>query len=69
LNRNEDFENEIQRVLKPQGVFLISDLRRSWLGMLSRNLRAAYTPEEVRDLLDQSELGSKGLSSLAEHTF
>jgi ubiquinone/menaquinone biosynthesis C-methylase UbiE len=48
--------NEIQRVLKPQGAFLISDLRRSWLGTLSRNLRAAYTPEEVRDLLNQSEL-------------
>jgi ubiquinone/menaquinone biosynthesis C-methylase UbiE len=48
--------NEIQRVLKPQGAFLISDLRRSWLGMLSRDLRAAYTPDEVRDLMGQSEL-------------
>ena len=48
--------NEIQRVLKPQGAFLISDLRRSWLGMLSRDLRAAYTPDEVRDLVGQSEL-------------
>jgi len=48
--------DEIQRVLKPQGAFLISDLRRSWLGMLSRNLRAAYIPDEVRDLLGQSEL-------------
>jgi ubiquinone/menaquinone biosynthesis C-methylase UbiE len=48
--------NEIQRVLKPQGPFLISDLRRSWLGMLSRNLRAAHTPDEVRELLGQSEL-------------
>jgi ubiquinone/menaquinone biosynthesis C-methylase UbiE len=48
--------NEIQRVLKPQGAFLISDLRRSWLGVLSKDFRASYSPEEVKDLLGQSNL-------------
>jgi len=48
--------NEIQRVLKPQGAFLISDLRRSWLGISSKDIRASYSPEEVKDLLSQSQL-------------
>jgi ubiquinone/menaquinone biosynthesis C-methylase UbiE len=48
--------NEIQRVLKPKGRFFISDLRRSSLGVLSRHIRAAYSPKEVKDLLSQSKL-------------
>jgi ubiquinone/menaquinone biosynthesis C-methylase UbiE len=53
--------DEIQRVLKPQGTFLISDLRRSWLGILSKDLRASYSPEEVKDLLNQSKLQNWGV--------
>lgn len=48
--------NEIHRVLKPQGRFLISDFRRSWLGILSVHIRASYTSGEVRDLLSRSKL-------------
>ena len=48
--------DEIQRVLKPKGVFFVSDLRRSWLGILSKHLRASYSPGEVKDLLGQSKL-------------
>lgn len=48
--------NEIQRVLKPGGRFLVSDFRRSWLGILTEHVRSAYSAEEVRDLLRQSEL-------------
>jgi ubiquinone/menaquinone biosynthesis C-methylase UbiE len=48
--------NEIHRVLKPQGRFLISDFRRSWLGILSGHVRASYTSREVRDLLSRSKL-------------
>ena len=48
--------DEIQRVLKPQCALLISDLRRSWLGVLSRDFRASYSPQEVKDLLSQSRL-------------
>jgi ubiquinone/menaquinone biosynthesis C-methylase UbiE len=48
--------NEIQRVLKPGGRFLISDFRRSWLGILTEHIRAAYSAKEARDLLRQSEL-------------
>jgi ubiquinone/menaquinone biosynthesis C-methylase UbiE len=48
--------NEIHRVLKPQAGFLISDLRRSWLGVLTEHIRASYTRQEVQDLLNQSRL-------------
>lgn len=48
--------NEIQRVLKPEGRFFISDFRRSWLGIFSEHFRASYSPKEVRELLRQSNL-------------
>ena len=56
INNPTRMFNEIRRVLKPEGAFFISDLRRSWLGILSRDFRASYSPKEVRDLLSQSKL-------------
>jgi ubiquinone/menaquinone biosynthesis C-methylase UbiE len=65
--------NEIHRVLKPRGRYLISDLRRDmnpimkWLmwvftkpkeirpGLVS-SINASYTPEEIREMLDESDL-------------
>lgn len=48
--------DETQRVLKPEGRFFLSDLRRSWLGVFSRHIRAAYSPKKAKDLLNQSKL-------------
>ena len=48
--------NEVQRVLTSPGMFCISDLRRSWLGIFTDHVRASYSPEEVKDLLRQSKL-------------
>jgi len=48
--------NEIYRVLKSKGRFFLSDFRRSWLGLFSKHIRAAYSPQEVKDLLSQSKL-------------
>jgi ubiquinone/menaquinone biosynthesis C-methylase UbiE len=48
--------NEIQRVLTSEGRFFLSDFRRSWLGVLSRHIRAAYSPKEVKALLSRSTL-------------
>lgn len=48
--------DEMQRILKPTGKFLISDLRRSWLGILTPHIRASYSPQEVENLLSQSKL-------------
>jgi ubiquinone/menaquinone biosynthesis C-methylase UbiE len=52
----QEMFNEIHRVLKPQGRFLIRDLRRSWLGVITEHIRASCSPKEVRDLLSQSML-------------
>jgi ubiquinone/menaquinone biosynthesis C-methylase UbiE len=48
--------NEIQRVLKPDGRFLVSDSRRSWSGILTRQVRSAYSAKETGDFLGQPEL-------------
>ncbi|MBU7026649.1 MAG: class I SAM-dependent methyltransferase [Theionarchaea archaeon] len=48
--------NEIQRMLKFDGKFFISDFKRSWLAIFSKHFRASYTPDEIRELLRQSEL-------------
>jgi ubiquinone/menaquinone biosynthesis C-methylase UbiE len=48
--------DEIHRVLKPQGKFIISDFRRSWLGLFTEHFRASYLPEEVKELLSRSRL-------------
>lgn len=48
--------NEIQRILKPEGRFLISDFRRSWLGIFSEHIRASYSSKEMRDILSRSNL-------------
>jgi len=48
--------DEVHRVLKPEGRFIISDHRRSWLGIFSAHIRASYTPDEVKELLRRSKL-------------
>jgi len=48
--------DEVQRVLSPTGRFIISDFRRSWWGVVTQHIRAAYTPQELEDLLGQSTL-------------
>lgn len=48
--------NEVQRVLKGEGRFFISDFRRSFLGVFTPHVKASYSPKEVKDLLNQSEL-------------
>jgi ubiquinone/menaquinone biosynthesis C-methylase UbiE len=56
INNPISMFDEIQRVLNPEGKFLISDFRRSWLGIFVRHFRASYTPCEVRELLTKSKL-------------
>lgn len=50
--------NEIERVLSPAGRLLLSDIKRSWLGLFMPMLKTAYTPEEAKELLKQSRLRS-----------
>lgn len=48
--------DEVERVLAPGGLFLLSDIRRSRLGHIMPILKSACPPSEVRSFLDKSDL-------------
>jgi SAM-dependent methyltransferase len=48
--------NEIERVAKPGGIILITDLRRIWLGCMVKKLRTAFTLEEATAIIKKSNL-------------
>jgi ubiquinone/menaquinone biosynthesis C-methylase UbiE len=48
--------NEIERVISPAGRLLLSDIKRSWVGMLMPMLKTAYTLKEAQELLARSRL-------------
>jgi ubiquinone/menaquinone biosynthesis C-methylase UbiE len=48
--------NEIERILVSGGHLFIADLRRSWLGLLEEEIKAAMTIREARKLFSQSDL-------------
>lgn len=56
--------NEIERVARPEGKIMITDLRRIWLGVVVKKLQTAFTWEEAREIIRKSDLragiGSKG---------
>lgn len=55
--------NEIERILAPDGYLFIADLRRSWLGLIEREIRSALTLTEARELFKRSRLRAGVLSS------
>lgn len=57
--------NELERVLMPGGFLFIADLRRSALGFIEKEIRAALTLEEAKHLLSQSKLRAGKFSSNA----
>lgn len=46
--------NEIERVTKPEGYILITDLRRGFLAYFIRKFRTAYTSFEAKQVIEQS---------------
>lgn len=57
--------DEIERVLKPEGFLFIADLRRSVLGFIEKEIRAALTLDEAKHLLSPSKLRAGKFSSNA----
>jgi ubiquinone/menaquinone biosynthesis C-methylase UbiE len=55
--------NEIERVLTPTGHLFIVDLRRSWLGLVEKEMRSALTLPEARALFSRSQLRDGVFSS------
>lgn len=54
--------NEIERVLSPEGFLFIADLRRSWLGLIEKEIKSALTLGEAKELFRGSNL-RKGVFS------
>lgn len=54
--------NEIERVTKPEGIILITDLRRGFLAYFIKKFRTAYTLEEASDVIKKSKI-RRGKSS------
>jgi ubiquinone/menaquinone biosynthesis C-methylase UbiE len=48
--------NEVERMLKPDGILLLADIRRSWVGYFMHPFRSAFTIDEAKE-----ELGKTGL--------
>ena len=48
--------NEIERVLKPDGSLFIVDLRRSWAGLIEKEVKSSLTLEEAKELFGRSKL-------------
>jgi ubiquinone/menaquinone biosynthesis C-methylase UbiE len=55
--------DEMERVLAPDGVLLMADIRRSWDGLLDRVFKSALTVEEARALVLRSNLREGAFSS------
>jgi ubiquinone/menaquinone biosynthesis C-methylase UbiE len=55
--------NEIERVLVPEGFLFMADLRRSWLGLLEKEIKSALTVDEAKALLSQAKVRKGVLSS------
>ncbi|GBC61499.1 class I SAM-dependent methyltransferase [Desulfonema ishimotonii] len=48
--------NEIERVTKPEGKIMITDLRRIWMGIFAKKLRTAFTLDEAMAVIRKSAL-------------
>jgi len=55
--------DEIERILVPEGLLFIVDLRRSWLALFEKEIRAALTLQEAKTLFAQSKLRVGSFSS------
>ena len=50
--------DEIERVLVPNGVLTISDIKRTWLGTIFSIFKTGYSTSEVEEILRRSKLRS-----------
>ena len=55
--------DEIERVLVPDGLLFVADLRRSWAGLIEKEIKSALTLEEAEYLFSQSKLREGVFSS------
>jgi len=65
--------NECERVLAPDGVLVLRNIRRCWLGRLDSVFKTSYTPAEVEGFVARSALRPcrvrSGLATLVVETY
>ena len=55
--------NEIERVTKPEGIILMTDLRRGILAYIIKKFRTAYTLDEASEIIKASKIRKGKLST------
>jgi ubiquinone/menaquinone biosynthesis C-methylase UbiE len=63
INNPVKMLNEIARVLQFNGLFFITDLRRSILGLFEKEINSAFTGKETKKILARSNLPKGTFSS------
>ena len=48
--------NEVERILKPDGLAVLANIKRSWFGYIMPILKTTYTVSEMEELLKRSKL-------------
>lgn len=48
--------NETERVAKPDGKIMITDLNRNWLSLVMKKFRTAFTLDEALEIINKSKL-------------
>lgn len=48
--------NEIERVLSPTGLFFIADIKKSFLGIIEKEVRSALTDVQLERIVNKSKL-------------
>ncbi|MCD4793051.1 MAG: class I SAM-dependent methyltransferase [Bacteroidales bacterium] len=48
--------NEIERITKPDGIIMITDLRKCWLKYLMKKFNVSYTIQEAEKIIAQSNI-------------
>jgi 2-polyprenyl-3-methyl-5-hydroxy-6-metoxy-1,4-benzoquinol methylase len=56
--------DEMERMLAPDGVLFMADIRRSWVGLLDKVFKSALTVEEACALVLRSDLREGAFSSV-----
>jgi len=54
--------NEIERITKPGGIIMITDLRKCWLKYLMKKFNVSYTIQEAEKIIAQSNIRQSKLT-------
>jgi len=56
VNNPVQMLNEMERVLSSDGIYFIADIKKSFLGLIEKEIKSAYSINEIRELIKKSNL-------------